>query len=209
MANGEESKTERQTWLTRQQPAHPQARKTLLHMTFTMPTVSTRGKLSHKGQRMQEVRSEPTLDPSLTNTGSSRAEILIGEIMLMYLVNIHWMPPAVNSCLPKTRSSWHVKTHTHTHTFDYRYGKCWERKIYETFKQSFKKTDLVRDIMEWFLEEISWMKFKQGLLYQNHPFQKLLSLYFRIMLGVKKGMRRGLGTPSPGRNNQSQINLCV
>lgn len=56
-----------------------------------------------------------------------------------------------------------------------------KRETYETFKQSFKKKDLVRNIRKACLEEISLMKFKQGFLCQNYPFQKLLCLSSHIM----------------------------
>ena len=54
-------------------------------VTLILPTVSTREKLSPKGQRVPEMRSEPTL----LSIRTSRVETLTGEIIVMSLVNIH------------------------------------------------------------------------------------------------------------------------
>lgn len=57
--------------------------------TVTTPTVPTRGKLSHKGQWMLQLRSEPTVGQPLTNVRSSRVEVLMDENTVIYLVTVH------------------------------------------------------------------------------------------------------------------------
>lgn len=93
------------------------------------PIVSTRGKLSHKGQWMPELRSEPTL----TNIRSSKIKILIDEIMIRHLVNIHLNASISGLKCPPKMGNYPLQKLLIT------IAVSAKRKTYETFKQSFKK----------------------------------------------------------------------